>query len=486
MAESPDTQAGSPETTQFPPGTIEEPQVPGTSAKLHGGKPFWTYIGFYGLGALGIFAIWGGVGGILLPNQVQLIELPHYFSGADAGVDLAALSDLKNQVDAGQATPTAEQERLLGLLRAYEGARAAGLGLITAIGVAITMFIQPVAGVLSDRTRTPWGRRAPWVLGGTLVGALALIGLRYSNTILLMVVFWSVAQLIINMAQGPLTATVADRVPPDRLGTASGISGMGLMVGATLGTVVAGILFGSMGLDAYYPFIIVLALGGLLFVAFQPDRSSKALEVDRLDLKQFLLSFVMPLRNADFRWVFLAKLVFMFGYAVSTAFSIFMLQGYIQPALTAAEATATAPMIQLLGFPFTLVAMAVSGKWSDAIGRRKPFVFWASVLFAVSFCVPLVWPALPAMFIQAVLAAIGMGTWVVVDQALFIDVIPDKRTVGRDLGVGALGGNLGQALGPVVAAQVVVLTGGYFMVWVVAIIIVLVAAAAILPVKAAK
>ena len=222
---------------------------------------------------------------------------------------------------------------------------------MTAFGVFITMFIQPIVGVLSDRTRSAWGRRAPWVAGGAVLGALLLIALRYSTSIVFMAIFWALAQLIINAAQGPLTATVADRVVPEKVGSASAISGLGLMAGAILGSVAAGILFGAMGLDAYYPFALALAITAVLFVLFARDRSSKDLEVEPLHLGRFFASFLIPLRDADYRWVWIAKIVMMFGYTVSTAFSFFMLQGYVRPALSPAEATATAPLLALAGSP---------------------------------------------------------------------------------------------------------------------------------------
>lgn len=462
---------------------VHEPQTPGTSAKLAGGPAYRKYLGLYALGSLGIFAIWGSMGGIILPNQVQLIEFGRFFTGADSGVNLADLQNLKVQVEAGAVTASAEQQRLLGLLAQFDAARAQGLATVTAFGVFITMFIQPIVGVLSDRTRSAWGRRAPWVAGGAVLGALLLIALRYSTSIVFMAIFWALAQLIINAAQGPLTATVADRVVPEKVGSASAISGLGLMAGAILGSVAAGILFGAMGLDAYYPFALALAITAVLFVLFARDRSSKDLEVEPLHLGRFFASFLIPLRDADYRWVWIAKIVMMFGYTVSTAFSFFMLQGYVRPALSPAEATATAPLLALAGFPFMLAAMVIAGRWSDKIMKRKPFVFWASVTMAASFLIPLLWPALPALFLQGIIGGAAMGAYMVVDQALFIDVIPDKRTAGRDLGMSALGGNFGQAVGPIVAGQVVALTGGYTSVWIVSVLVVLIAAFAIIPVK---
>ncbi len=80
----------------------------------------------------------------------------------------------------------------------------------------------------------------------------------------------------------------------------------------------------------------------------------------------------------------------------------------------------------------------------DQPGRRKPFVIVASVLMAVSMAIPLISPTLIALFIQTVLAALAFGIDGHVDQALFIDVLPDENAAGRDLGVANIATNLGR------------------------------------------
>jgi predicted MFS family arabinose efflux permease len=163
-----------------------------------------------------------------------------------------------------------------------------------------------------------------------------------------------------------------------------------------------------------------------------------------------------------------------------------MLQSYIRPALSAAEATSIAPLLVLAGVPVTLVTVFVAGRMSDKLQKRRSFVVVASVLMAVSMLIPVVWPALPALFIQAIVAGLAFGIYLPIDQALFIDVLPDQRSAGRDLGVAALGSNLGQALGPMLAGAVVAVTGGYLGVWLAAFVLVVLAAVAIAPLKGVK
>jgi MFS family permease len=71
------------------------------------------------------------------------------------------------------------------------------------------------------------------------------------------------------------------------------------------------------------------------------------------------------------------------------------------------------------------VALVISGRLSDKVGRRKPLVIAASLLMAVSMAVPLLWPTLIALFIETVGASLAFGIYIPVDQALFIDVLPD-------------------------------------------------------------
>ena len=149
------------------PETAGQP-APGTSNTYGPGKHFRRYKLTYILAAASIAAIWGGVGGVLLPFQVQNIEFAHIFTGANAGVDLTALTNLKSAVEAGTITPTGTQQEQLRLLGQYESARAAGLGIIATMSIAIGMFVSPIAGALSDRTRSRFGRRAPWIAIGVV------------------------------------------------------------------------------------------------------------------------------------------------------------------------------------------------------------------------------------------------------------------------------------------------------------------------------
>lgn len=454
-------------------------------ARLYEASPgLWRYVLLFALTLLTLNMIWGGLGTIVYPLHVQKLAFAAVFTGADGGVDLQALTVLKAKVAAGAAA-SPEQARLLALLARFEAARAQGLLWVATAGVVATMMILPIVGALSDRTRSGWGRRAPWVLGGAGATVVILLLMTRATSVWQLTALAGLIGASTNTALAPLTASMADRVPEEKVGLVSAVTSLGGVVGLIGGGVLGGALFARVGVWAYLVFAGVL-LTAAAFVAGAPDRSSRDLDTPRIDAVEQLKAFTVALLDRDFSLVWLSKVLIMFAYSAATTFTLYMLQSYIQPALGAIEAAKITPLLGLAALPGTMVAMAVCGRWSDRIGRRKPFVIASSLLFAVALAVPLISPTLPALFVQAVLIGFALGCFMVVDQALMIDVLPDQAAAGRDLGIGILAINLGQAIAPAVAGGIVAATGDYNLIWVVGIVTVLVATVAIVPVKRAR
>lgn len=449
-------------------------------------KPLSRYIRWYLLLSLAVSAVWAATNGILMPNQIQLLEFGSFFHGADAGVDLQALTELGRAVASGEVAPDADQTRQLALLSDFEAARANGLALVTTTSAIIVMVLQPVIGVLSDRTRSRLGRRAPWILFAGLIGAVLLVAVRYAPSLVVLVVLWSATELALNVAGNPLQATVADRVPRDRRGRVTSWTSMGAIIGGIIGGIGAGALFGLVGLDFYLILGLLVAIATILFVTRNRDESSVEVEREPFAWKPFLLGYASALEARNYRWLWISRALFFFGYSTSTVLNLYMLQSYVRPALSAAEASAMVPILGLAGIPFTLLAVAVSGRLSDRLGRRKPFIIVASVLMAVSMAIPLISPTLPALFAQVVLTGLAFGIYLPVDNAMFIDVLPDPARAGRDLGLAIVAMNLGQALAPALAAVVVSATGGYQAVWGAALVLVALATLTVAPIRERK
>jgi MFS family permease len=97
--------------------------------------------------------------------------------------------------------------------------------------------------------------------------------------------------------------------------------------------------------------------------------------------------------------------------------------------------------------------------------------------------VPFLWPTLVALYVQIVLGGVAFGTFLVVDQALLLDVLPSREAAGRDLGLGQFAANLGSLMGPAMAGIVLATTGSYKLIWLAALVLAVLAAFALMAVK---
>lgn len=103
--------------------------------------------------------------------------------------------------------------------------KVANLGIVTGISAIFATVLNPLGGAWSDRTRTKWGRRTPWIVGASIATLLGSIFFGFQTTILGILVGWCLAQGMGNIFQAAITAVIPDRVPPEKRGTASAMAG---------------------------------------------------------------------------------------------------------------------------------------------------------------------------------------------------------------------------------------------------------------------
>lgn len=78
----------------------------------------------------------------------------------------------------------------------------------------------------------------------------------------------------------------------------------------------------------------------------------------------------------------------------------------------------------------------------------------ASLLFAIGTAMPWIMPSVTGMYLYAGIAGFGYGVYSAIDQALNVDVLPNKEEAGKDLGILNLATTLGQAVGPTITSTV--------------------------------
>jgi MFS family permease len=324
------------------------------------------------------------------------------------------------------------QERMPSLVEA----RWVGLasGLVQVAGVAIAVLVQPTIGTISDYTTSRWGRRKPYIVIGTALDFLFILGLATSNTVLALAAFLALLQLSSNFAQGPFQGYLPDMVPPSQVGLASGLVGAMQVLG-----VVGGILTITVGRQIAGDYVApTIALGlvelltmVVLFVRLDEGRQAKprrgrswrsiALEAWGTDI----------LADRSFLFLVASRFFILGGSSFLLAIPIRYFErshglGLDDRALWINLMTITVALT-------TVLATVPSARISDRVGR-KPVIYAACLAGSVGMAVIGLAPAPPLALPGAILVGMGAGTFLAVDWALITDLIP-KASAGRYMGI---------------------------------------------------
>ena len=117
------------------------------------------------------------------------------------------------------------------------GSAVQDLALVLSAGAGVAIVSNPIFGHLSDRTRSRFGRRRPWLLAGMLCGTLALVIVAQARNVGVVLAGWCLAQLAFNAVLAAMVAVLPDQVPERERGTVSGIISVCLPIGQALGSV---------------------------------------------------------------------------------------------------------------------------------------------------------------------------------------------------------------------------------------------------------
>ena len=157
------------------------------------------------------------------------------------------------------------------------GASPLLFGLIWLAGPFTGMVVQPLIGALSDKTRTVFGRRRPYLLGGALLSALALWALPNSSPITnwfasvfhIQLPVWSallfaavmiwILDACVNIAQGPYRALVPDVVPQEQHSIANSYISLAIGLGSVFAAGVAPFLKWAFNFEMSIPAQFIMA-----------------------------------------------------------------------------------------------------------------------------------------------------------------------------------------------------------------------------------
>jgi len=334
------------------------------------------------------------------------------------------------------------------------------LGYVTGVGALVVVLAGPLVGILSDRTRSRLGRRRPWLIGLTLVGLVGLLIVSVSPNVWIALLGWAVTQFGFGIAALQVTSSMGDRLPQSQRGKVGGLTGVATMVGSIAGVALAS-AFATSNLLIFLVPGLVGAIFILLFAVFikEPDLRNAAAAA-KVTLGSLLAGYGYNVKKyKDFSWNWLGRFLFNFGVTLSSTFTTFFFAAKL--GLPVTQIGGVVAIAGLLGIVSTVGGAALSGFLSDRLKRRKSFILLAGVLFTVGAVIASIAPDLPVLLVGLGVLQFGLGIFSAVDQALFLDVLPEQDTqAGRFVAINQFSTSIPQFAAPLVAPVFLLIGAG--------------------------
>ncbi|NGY03262.1 SLC45 family MFS transporter [Solimonas terrae] len=340
--------------------------------------------------------------------------------------------------------------------------KVATLAVLTTLAALASMIGIPLGGALSDRTRTRFGKRTPWIVALSGLSAVLMMLMSDGNDLITLGLAYASLWLILNMYQGALVAILPDRVPEDRRGLASAVIGLGTPLGALIGVNTASHVGAG---TSYIALAVLLVAASLALVLLAPEASSRTAAVgvpETARPDRHLLGFFDAFRSRDFALAFASRFLLCLSYFTVSGYLYYTLSDHIGidqiPDRNVPVAVSTLLSISVLAW----VGIAAFCGWlADRIDRRKLFVGISAVGLGATMFVPILSPDWNGMIIYSALAGAFIGIYFAVDLAVMSLVLPDPKRVGRDFGILAVATGLPQIMSAALAGALIDHAGGY-------------------------
>lgn len=321
------------------------------------------------------------------------------------------------------------------------------LGVVATVGAVVSLIAGPAAGVLSDRTRSRWGRRRPWLLGGIVVAIVGSTVVALAPNLLILILGWAIVCLGGAGAAAAITPIVAERIPEQQRGTVGAIVGVATQLAGVLGYTIGGLLTGSLVLL----FLVPWALLAVLAVVWSLAIKEQQVEIPHTTLAQtFRLMVFNPRKHPDFGLVWLGKLFMQIALAFLTTYQLYFLGDRL--GFTPEEAGQRLALVGGIGILVTMTFAVVSGMLSDKLRRRKVFILTSAVLTAIGLALMGFTDGF-GLFFAAVMFILGAaGMFGSVDVAMASDLVPERDHAGRWMTIYNLAATLPSAIAPLLGS----------------------------------
>lgn len=328
------------------------------------------------------------------------------------------------------------------------------LGYITGTAQLVYLVISPIIGIWSDRTRSRFGRRTPFIFLGSGIGLAGLVVMGLAPDLLIVGAGWVLGMSGWSIAGAAIQTLQADKLPEQQRGKVSALTGLMTQIAPVIGIGIAYAVSSSTFLIFLIPGLVGAVLLALLPI-FKPEGSSRELvRGSDVTVRSIVASYGFNVRKyPDFAWNWLGRFIFFIGLYFNTTFGTFFYAQRLD--LPVREVAGIVATIGMLGVVAAAAGALLGGFLSDRLKRRRLFVLLAAVLFVAGAVTEAFAWSLPQLIIGAVIMQMAIAVFATVDQAIIFAIIPDRSEAGRYMAVVSFAQKIPSAVAPLLASVVI-------------------------------
>ncbi|MGM0123141.1 hypothetical protein IGI37_000507 [Enterococcus sp. AZ194] len=340
------------------------------------------------------------------------------------------------------------------------------VALFSTVGMIVAAVSNMLAGYLSDRTYSRFGKRTPWLVGGSFAFMVAMILASMSHSIPTLLVSWALGQVALNFIVAPMVAWL-DLAPETGKATASSAyGGLGMALGNNGFTIFAAMFLGNFRLG-FIIFGSLTFIGTLLaaFIVKEPSNVDEKTatqpkvgnQKEASTGKKSQAIFPSWSIGRDYYLALVGKLFQGVGNFAVTGYLLFIMTDFLNK-----DTSSTQQSIQLINMIMLVFGIAmgfIAGPLADKYKLLKLPVGLSTILIGIGALSIFFLRNDASLLIYAFMSGLGMGIWNSLDNLLNLEVIPDKERVGFFLGIYNLGNTVTQALAPILAAFMISAVG---------------------------
>ncbi|MUM17033.1 MFS transporter [Mycobacterium sp. CBMA271] len=365
------------------------------------------------------------------------------------------------------------------------GHKTQTLSLTMALGGIAIILVTPPLGHLSDTSTSRFGIRRPYLVGGTLVGAVGLIVLATAPTVGGVVAGWCITQIGFAATLVVFNALLADQISLAIRARVAAAFGISTSLAPVVGSVFINILPNDprwwFGLPAVLALVFNSGAAVILRDTLLAERAPRSW--------QAILSsyWINPRKHQDFAWAWICRLLVTMSVLLVTVYMLYIVAGTL--GLSEHEAAAKYGIIIGSFLITNMLTAAISAWWSDRTGRRKGIVWTSCLITAAGLVILLLFKDFHSLLLGAAVIGAGQGAYAAVDLALMTEVLPETESSGKDLGVVAMAYLLPQLLVPMLATALFGLhstQGDFSVLYLASMVLSVLGALAVLPIKSVR